>query len=145
MKGTISNRQKAVLDELFAGEQNQLDILDKYKVTKFDFEKWLSQKSFSSALQSRIKVEYLNSAVLLARYAPVAAARLITLTDSEKPETARRACLDIIQLGINNEKKEPDESDQQIEQKQALPDETARRILEVLAEGNNLENKITIR
>jgi hypothetical protein len=135
MKEKISPRQKAVLDELFAGEQSQQDILDKYNVTKCEFEKWLSQTSFCSALQSRIKVEYLNSAVLLARYAPVAAARLIALTDSEKPETARRACLDIIQMGT--EGKKPDDSEKTLDDGHcALSDQQAQRILAALAENN---------
>ncbi len=135
MKSKLSHRQKAVLDELFAGSQSQQQILEKYGVTKSEFEKWLSQASFSTALQMRIGAEYLTSAVLLARYAPVAAARLIVLTDSDKPETARRACLDIIGTGSGNVKAEPDlQADYA-----AMSDEQACRILAVLAEKNNVE------
>ena len=138
MSKVLSKRQKTVLDEIFTGNQNQQDILDKYGITKTEFAQWLSRDSFSSALQGRINAEYLTSTVLLARYAPVAAARLIALTDSDKPETARRACLDIIAIGSNDRKTELDKPDLQTKNVEALSDETACRILAVLAEGNNL-------
>ena len=139
MKGRLGHKKLGVLDEMFAGSLGRGEILDKYGVTKSDYEKWLQDVRFSSAIQTHIEAEYLASAVLLARYAPLAAARLIALTESDKPETARRACLDIIELGSGQRKTTDDGRGTSDENAPAMSDEQACRILAALAEGNNVE------
>jgi hypothetical protein len=73
----------------------------------------------------------------MAKYSQLAAAKLVQLTGSDKAETARKACLDIISVPkIRADKDEqtdkaPKESGQQAEQ---LSDATASRLLTALAE-----------
>ena len=76
--------------------------------------------------------------MLIARYSLVAAAKLVQLTESEKEETARKACLDIIELPHQDTTK--DQSGKTDGEKEKLPelsDEKASRILAVLAEDSD--------
>lgn len=136
-KKQLSKRQLAVIAELFSGELDEQAVLDKYKVSRSLFNIWQSDDNFVEQFESRIAAAYRQSTALMARYAPLAAAKLIELTESEKPETARKACLDIISMPmLQADKKtqvlpEPKPADMQ----QPLPfsERTAGRLLAILA------------
>jgi len=97
-KKQLTKRQLAVIAELFTGELDEQAVLEKHKVTPAQFEKWQSEPAFIEQLEARIAAAYRQSAALIARYAPLAAAKLVALTESDKEETARKACLDILSL-----------------------------------------------
>jgi hypothetical protein len=72
------------------------------------------------------------------KYAAVAAAKLVQLTESDNPETARKACLDIISLPkTETQKKEQSAKAKKGDVKEAeqLSPETASRLLAALAES----------
>jgi hypothetical protein len=94
----LSKRQLAVLEDLFTGELDEQGVLDKHAVPRCLYEKWLADERFAGQFERRIAHAYRQSRMILARYAPTAAVRLVELTDCEKEETARKACLDIISL-----------------------------------------------
>ncbi|MHC4309749.1 MAG: hypothetical protein ACYSSN_07375 [Planctomycetota bacterium] len=96
----LTKKQLAVIEDLFAGELDEQAILDKYKLSRKLYNQWRNDDSFAEQFDKRITDAYRQSDVLIARYAPVAAAKLIQLTESDKPETARKACLDIISMPI---------------------------------------------
>ncbi|RKY23980.1 MAG: hypothetical protein DRP62_04830, partial [Planctomycetota bacterium] len=76
-----------------------------------------------------------QSAALIARYAPLAAAKLVQLTGSEKEETARKACLDIISLPTLAAKKTSQSNPDKIgKHREQMPEQTASRLLAALAE-----------
>ncbi len=79
-------------------QSNESDILQKHNIRKTTFNRWLGDENFKAELACRIDWLNLKSQALIARYASVAAMRLVALTESEKEETARKACLDIISL-----------------------------------------------
>ena len=95
-KKKLSTRQLAVLEDLFSGELEEQAVLDKYKVSRNLYNRWLANETFAEQFAQCIAGAYRQSAVMIARYAPLAAAKLVQLTESEKAETARKACLDII-------------------------------------------------
>ncbi|MGD8786965.1 MAG: hypothetical protein PVJ60_06035 [Phycisphaerales bacterium] len=134
----LSKRQLAVIEELFTGDLDEQDVLDKYKVSRTLFDKWQSDDNFTEQFDRRIASSYRQSAMLIARYAPLAATKLIQLTDSEKPETARRACLDIISMPMLQTGRktqvlnEPQSTDTQ--QSPPFSERTAGRLLAILAE-----------
>ena len=97
-KKQLNKRQLAVIDQLFKGELDEQAILDKYKVSHNLYKRWLANKNFTDEIDRRIESSLRQSALLIARYAPLAAAKLVQLTDSENQETARKACLDIISM-----------------------------------------------
>jgi len=140
----LTKRQLAVIEDLFAGQLDEQAILDKYKLSRKIYNKWQNDNSFTEHFDKRIADAYRQSTVLIARYAPVAAAKLIQLTESDKPETARKACLDIISMpiltagGKAQSSDEPQPADTQ--SPASLNAETAGRLLAVLAE-EKINNK----
>lgn len=94
----LSKKQLAVIEDLFNGELDEQSVLGKYKVSRKLYNKWLANEAFVEQFDQRIAGAYRQSTLLIARYAPLAAAKLVQLTESESQETARKACLDIISM-----------------------------------------------
>jgi hypothetical protein len=96
----IQGRQAAVIEDLFNGEISisPEEILFTHGVTRLELSEWLQDKRFNREIRRRIRWAYRCSEILVAKCAMVAAAKLVGLTDSEIPETSRKACLDIISL-----------------------------------------------
>ncbi len=132
----LSKKQLAVIDDLFACELDEGAILDRHKIKKSTYNRWLADEKFEAELVRRIKTTKLMSEVLIAKFSAIAAAKLVGLTESEKEETARKACLDIISLPAPDNKKD-EETNANNEKPPELSDETASRLLAVLAEEDN--------
>jgi hypothetical protein len=134
----LTKRQLDVIEELFAGHLDEQAILDKYKLSRKVYNKWRNNDDFIEQFEKRIAAAYRQSTVLIARYAHVAAAKLIELTDSDKPETARKACLDIISMPtLTAGKKAPSSDEPQYADTPppvSFNAETAGKLLAVLAE-----------
>ncbi|MCJ7777309.1 MAG: hypothetical protein MUP16_03245 [Sedimentisphaerales bacterium] len=140
----LSKRQMAVIEDLFEGTLDEQAVLDKYNVKRSVFEKWLADEQFIEQFNKRIARSFRQSRLIIARYAPLAAAKLVELTASESQETARKACLDIISIGsqgLTGTSVVPvdDDSSSMVEQPQ-LSAETASRILSALAEESQKIN-----
>ena len=132
----LSKRQLDVIEDLFDERMLEQEVLDKYNVGRNLFNKWLLDETFTEQLDKRIATSYRSSTIYIARYAPLAAAKLVQLTDSAKVETARRACLDIISMQSSREN--PAAAAGQTVQENPLPfsADTAGKLLAVLAEQN---------
>ncbi len=134
----LSRKQLAVIDDLFACEFDERAILDKHKIKRSTYNRWLTDENFEAELVRRIKTTRLMSEVLIAKFSAIAAAKLVGLTESEKEETARKACLDIISLPHPGDKKGlSEEINEGREEPPELSDETASRLLAALAEEDN--------
>ena len=137
-KNTLSKRQLDVIDDLFAGEFDEQTVLKKYNVNARLYSKWQAEDAFIDEFEKRIAAAHRQSAAVIAGYAPIAAARLVQLTQSEKPETARRACLDIISMQRPPKSrpapKPPVASPKTSDQAPQLNPQTASRILAILAD-----------
>ena len=96
----LSAKQLDVIEDLFEGKQEQ-EILEKHKLSKKLYNKWLADESFNNQLDRRIEWENRRSEFILARKARQAVSNLVGLTESKQPETARKACLDIITISAN--------------------------------------------
>ncbi len=94
----LSSKQKAFIEALAAGATDVSAALEKHGVSRQLYRQWLARPAFADELAFRRDCAQQQSRMILARFAPAAAARLVALTDSEKEETARRACLDILAL-----------------------------------------------
>ncbi len=145
-KEKLSKRQLDVIEDLFAGELDEQAILQKHKVRAKLYNQWQAEDAFIEQLEKRIAAAHRQSAALIARYAPIAAAKLVQLTQSEKVETARKACLDIIsmqnlttspaQAAGKPQPVNPDTSGHPPQ----LTEQTAAKILAILAEENSHDN-----
>ena len=133
----LSQRQLTVLDDLFNSDLDEQAVLDKHKVRRSTYDRWLADKVFAERFKQYVNGLKRRSELLMAKYSCLAAAKLVELTASDKAETARKACLDIISVPkIRADKDErpekaPKESSQQVEQ---LSDATASKLLAALAE-----------
>jgi len=131
----LSKRQLAVVEDLFAGELDEQKVLDKYKVSRKLYNRWLAEPAFIERLGQCVEAAHLRSAVLVARNAPSAANTLFELTKSDKGETARKACLDIILMNTPAHAADtPATPADDPANRPPLSDETASKILAVLAE-----------
>lgn len=133
----LSKKQLAVIDDLFSGELDEQVVLEKHKVNRNVYNRWLADGLFVSEFDRRIMSAHRQSAALIAKYAPLAAAKLVQLTESEKVETARRACLDIISLPalLDKRKVQPDElQTTETQLPQQLTEQAAGRLLAALAD-----------
>jgi hypothetical protein len=129
----LNQKQLAVLDDLFNSELDEQGVLDKYKVRRSTYERWLGDELFSERFNRYIHRIRRRSELLIAKYRCLAAVKLIELTTSDKPETARRACLAIIsqpQIKPETEETEKDGN----KRAEPISEAQASRILEVLAE-----------
>ena len=137
----LTKRQLAVIEDLFSGELDEQAVLDKHKISRNLYNKWQSDDNFAEQFDRRIASGYRQSAVLIARYAPLAAVKLIQLTESEKAETAHKACMDIISMPIfaANRKTHPSSDEPRLgrtqpqsAETQQFTEQTAGRLLAVL-------------
>ena len=136
----LTKRQLAVIEDILSGELTEAEVLKKHKVGLAVYRKWCSSEAFVKEMLRREAGFKRQSELLLARYAPLAAAKLVALTDSEKDETVRKACLDIISAAGEDCKAGAagKDKDSLIEaadagQGPAISPETASKLLEVLA------------
>ena len=128
----ITRKQLAVIDDLFAGEFDEQQVFEKHRINKRVYDKWLTEENFAGEFDRRVKSAHRQSELIIARFATVAAAKLVQLTESENQETSRKACLDVI--NYLRQKTEPVSDDQsEAEKLPDLPPELASRLLAVLA------------
>lgn len=133
----LSARQLAVMEDLFVGELEEQAILEKHKLSRKLYDKWLADEALTSQLDRRKVWEYRRSEFMLARYARVAVSNLVQLTDCKQPETARKACLDIITMRANllaGTTATPGDNPTPKSETPPLSPETVGKLLAVLAE-----------
>jgi len=94
----LSAKQIAVIDDLFDGKLEEHLILDKHKLSRKLYDRWLADEAFNCHLEKRVELENRRSEFVLARSACQAVSNLVDLTKSGQSETARKACLDIITM-----------------------------------------------
>jgi len=149
MSKQLTKRQLAVIEDIFSGELGEQAVLDKHKVSKKLYNKWQSDVNFIEHFDGRIAAAYRQSTALIASYASLAAAKLIALTNTDKPEVVRRACLDIIQSDPSLRPQVPKPRTQDTKQDLgvcglesfSITEQTAGKLLAVLAEEKTI-NKL---
>ncbi|MGD1042850.1 MAG: hypothetical protein ABR913_07255 [Sedimentisphaerales bacterium] len=125
-------KQLSVIDDLFAGELDEQQVFEKHKINKRVYDKWLTEENFAGEFDRRIKSAHRHGELIIARFANVAAAKLVQLTESENQETSRKACLDVI--NYLRQKAEPGSEEQpEAEKLPDLPPGFASRLLAALA------------
>lgn len=138
----LSQRQLEVLEDLFNSELDEQGVIEKHRVRRSTYDRWLGDKVFVERLKQHINGLKRRSELLMAKYSCLAAAKLVELTASEKEETARKACLDIMAMPRKIlEKVEEANSSEGSESKEAaeLSPKIASRLLAALA-GENEKN-----
>ena len=130
----LTKKQLSMLN----GDLDEHEVLLKHKLSRNIYNKWLSEEGFAERFSHYINGLNRQSELLIARYATLAAVKLVDLTESENQETARKTCLDIISFSLakkmvskaKGEGKGVKEADKRAAR---LPTKTARRLLGALA------------
>ncbi|MGD0551854.1 MAG: hypothetical protein ABSB25_04300 [Sedimentisphaerales bacterium] len=135
----LTKKQRDVIDDLFSGELDEQQIFEKHRINKRVYDKWLAEDNFADEFDRRIKSAHRRGELIIARFANVAAAKLVQLTESENQETSRKACLDVI--NYLRQKAEPSPDGQpEAEKLPDLPPEVASRLLAALAQSKASAN-----
>ncbi len=92
----LTKKQLKIIDEWVKSGGDEIEISTKYGISYRQWVKWLNNKSFSREIAGRIELARRRSQLLMAKYIPLAAAKLVELCGSDKEETRRKACLDVL-------------------------------------------------
>jgi len=132
-RGHLSDKQRAVINDLFQNGLTEPETLEKHNISPCRYRKWLEDGLFPQEINDRFEAAVRQSKLVMARWLPLTAERLAQLTISEKDETARKACLDVISLHTpETEQKTVEE----VKPKElpTLPPEVASKLLAALVE-----------
>ena len=94
----LTQKQLKIIEEWLNNGGDEVEISMKYGISYKQWIRWLSNKYFSEEINGRIEMAKCRSQILLAKYLPLATAKLVQLCNSDNQETSRRACLDILAL-----------------------------------------------
>jgi len=131
-------KQLKVIEDLTKGRLSQQEILDKHRVSRKVFRRWLEDATFAAELQKRIDWLRLRSELMIAGYRETAAAKLVNLvTESESEDISRKASLDILNIG--GQKTAASAGHKQQPSNKALTHQQTGRILAALAKEKNRE------
>jgi len=131
----LGYKQRAVLDDMLKNGLTEHESLEKHNISPCRYRKWLENGLFEREINARIDAATRQSRLVMARYLPWAAERLIQLTASEKDETARKACLDVFSLHNDDAAKDTAENPQpQEELPPFITPEVGAKMLAMLAE-----------
>jgi hypothetical protein len=132
----LTKKQLEIIDELFKNGGDETEISMKYGISYKQWVKWLGNKHFSEEVAGRIELAKCRSQILMAKYIPLAAAKLVQLCNSENNETGRRACLDILALETGPKQVSDTSTNQSPEPAANIDAATASKLLAALAEEN---------
>jgi hypothetical protein len=135
----LTKKQMTVIEDLFEGGLDEAGVLAKHKVSTRLYRAWLGDEFFADEIRFRIESARRTGELIIARYTPVAAAKLVGLIDSDKDETVRRACLDILEAGRQQDTATSDSAPSN-EHQPDLPPDVASKLLEVLAQHADNSN-----
>jgi hypothetical protein len=132
-RGHLGRKQRAVINDLLSG-LNKYESLEKNKISPSRYKLWLKSKLFRQELLARFDAEKRQGKFVMARCIPQAAEKLSELIGSEKPEIARKACVDVLSLQKTGVEQEALENVQSRDQQPKISDDKAERMLAILAE-----------
>ncbi len=126
----INKRQKDFLVEILDKRIPVDTAMERLDIGAALLCQWFSSPAFLDELAKRIEFITKRSDMLISQHRLTAVERLVLLTNCDKEETARKACLDIIELTDNDKNNEKDAD------LPPISPETAAKLLEILANGN---------
>lgn len=124
----LNQTQLKVVEDLASGKEVEW-ILKTHHITTKTFYKWLTGEAFARQMRLRRQVTRYQSQLHLADSVYAAAKKLVELTKDDKPDVARRACLDVLELA---HQELPPMYEPPRPPRSPLDRETAGRMLDVL-------------
>lgn len=136
----LTSKQHRLIDDLFDPSLDTSQALAKNNISTRLYNKWLADHTFAAEFDRRIDWLNRHSDALIAKFTSLAAARLIELVNSEKPETARKACIDMLTMPKprDNNANLPKTDTDTPENLAEMSDSQASAILEILAANKDV-------
>jgi hypothetical protein len=129
----ITTRQLRAIDEFFAANGDENEVLKNFSISPARWKRWQTQQPFNRAFEAKMSALNRQGQVILLQNTSWVTARLLELCNSPKEEVSRKACLNVLQL--NNETIEKNITPETDEPRQTnLTHEQAAKILAVLSE-----------
>ncbi len=106
----LTPRQREIIDDLFDADQDEIQdenegekqdkskFFVKNKLSRVIFNRWLKDSLFMSEIMDRMEWCQKECELILSRNKPKAAKKLVGLAAKATTETARKACIDIINM-----------------------------------------------
>ncbi len=138
----LGKKQLALITDIFENALTEADALAKNHISKWLYKKWLDNPSFTAELDARFNEALRRSKFLIVHCLPLAVQRLVQLIVSEKDETARKACLDLISLQLSDAGLKNPQNSQPQNRLPQISDEKASRMLAILAEPEPASNSL---
>ena len=135
----LTKRQRQVTRALCEGQMNEPELLKHYRLTPRVFNRWLKSEEFQEELDRLREGYHRETFDIISRFGPIAALKLAELVTTDKPDVARRAALNVIDRCLTRSPSTTVSCDKSAPE--ALSDEQAQDILEILAEGFNRQGK----
>lgn len=133
MANIITKKQRAVLNDIFIDGLSESAAIEKNAIDAATYRRWLSDSAYLDEIQFHIESAQREGKLLIARHCAFAAAKLVQLAGSDKEETARKACLDIIgAYQVSAVKSQPSDDNEQQTDFNISPNQ-AEKILQILA------------
>ena len=129
----LTKRQQQVARAFFEGYRSE-QIIQQYGISARRLRNWLNHELFQQELQRLCAESVRETRFLITRFGPHAALKLVELLASDKPDTARRAALDLIDRCLDRKTPPPDNLN---ENELPLSDQQTQEMLKTLAEGFN--------
>jgi len=143
----LGQKQLAVIADIFDNALSEPDALAKNHVSKWLYKKWLANPAFLAELDARFDQSIRQTRFLIARCLPLAVQRLTNLIVSDKDETARKACLDLISLHAADSKQQISQNPQDHNEKHVstMPPELAEKILAAMVQVESQDSSADIK
>ena len=138
----LGKKQLAVITDVCENALTEADALEKNHVSKWLYKKWLENPSFTAELDARFDEAIRRSKFLIAHCLPLAVQCLVQLIVSEKDETARKACLDLISLQLSDAALQNSQNPQPQNRLPQISDEKASKLLAILTEPPQTPNSL---
>ena len=138
---SLTKKQLLAIDDLFETGGDETAVLQKHKIPRSRWRKWLIRRDFTDELAARIDSLKRQSNMILTKYLPLAASKLVSLCENENHQTALKATLDILSSQTSQPEIRP--GGQVSNSKSQIPDTapptidaaTASKLLSVLADN----------
>jgi DNA-directed RNA polymerase subunit N (RpoN/RPB10) len=97
MGKSLTKIQEKFLSRIFAGEDEN-NVLESLGIPQFTYRRWLKSEKYQKMLEQKIEDCQRQAQIMISSFKTVAAAKLIGLVSCDKEQTARQACLDVLQM-----------------------------------------------
>ena len=125
----LTRKQKMVAGALFEGKSSLVEIIGEYRLSTVVFEKWLKSGEFRGELDRLARIREMETEYTLQRFGSLAALKLAELLGSDKPDTARRAAVEVLDRCLKKV------GEEKVLEEPEVSEEKAKKMILALADG----------